>query len=109
MLTKKGQERLFVLKADSLLWFQSKNGAEKVLKKVFFLIGGVMLTYNAIQKARGSLPLKDVTVKRGPKGYSLVLQPKVWSRQDVLENWTVDVCTTGWKNLCTLCFKPKPV
>lgn len=30
MLTKKGQERLFVLKSDSIMWFLSKTGAEKV-------------------------------------------------------------------------------
>jgi hypothetical protein len=29
------------------------------------------------QKAKGSLPLKDITLKRGTKGYSFVLQPKV--------------------------------
>ncbi|ELR13955.1 PH domain containing protein [Acanthamoeba castellanii str. Neff] len=57
VLIKKGQERLFVLKVDSLMWFLSKTGAEK--------------------KAKGSLPLKDITLKRGTKGYSFVLQPKV--------------------------------
>jgi len=30
LLVKKGQERLFVLKSDSLMWFLAKSGEEKV-------------------------------------------------------------------------------
>jgi hypothetical protein len=58
VLIKKGKERLFALKSDSLMWFLSKTGSEK--------------------KAKGSLPLAEATVKRAQKPqYSLVITPKV--------------------------------